>query len=217
MTHLPCKTYPCQEHGEIAVPISDLMIAGQLEIFPEVTGRGFFDIDFRRGQLILVAKGFVGLIPVNSRISIHVTPRCPVDNVLYLVQRAKRVLEYLPGHNRTYQFKKLPDGRAEELFTATLLDCLIEIERNGLMHRYVSYVTDYGWRGRLLVAPTVNNYITRGIRYRQTREVTELSTDIPEKPEHKRDAVPCSRLLLAVSRQQITGKSVTGGHSVQIV
>ena len=41
-------------------------------------------------------------------------------------------------------------------------------------------LTDRGWRGRLLVVPTVNNYIARGIRYRQTREVTELSTDIPE-------------------------------------
>ncbi len=177
---LPPKVYPCQEHGEVSVPITEVILDGKVELFPEVSGRGFFDIDFRAGRLVLIAKGYIGLIPLNDRVSIHVTPRVPVDNVLYLVQRAHKAVEYLPGYERTYRVERLPSGRSEELFAATLIACLVSIERSGLMRRYVSFDVDRGLRGRVLMAPTVNRFIAKGVRFHQTRRVTELSTDIPE-------------------------------------
>lgn len=177
---LLAKTYPCQEHDEVSVPITELLVEGKVEVFPEVTGRGFFDIDFRRGQLVLIAKSYVGLIPINPRVSIHVMPRMPIDNVLYLVQKAKKAVQYLPGYDRNYRIERLPSGRSEELFAASLLECLIDVERNGLIHRYVSYETNYGWRGRVLLSHTVSRHRSKGILFRQAHQLTELSVDIPE-------------------------------------
>ena len=123
--------YPCHEHGAICVPLNDLIVDGKLSIFPEVQGKGYFDIDFRGAELVLKAKNHVGLIPINSRVQIHVTPKVPIANLLYLVQRAKRAIKYLPGFFRSYKMEPLILDRAEELFARALLECLLGIERGG--------------------------------------------------------------------------------------
>jgi len=177
---LPTKTYPCEEHGEVTVPVTELMVGGKIDVFPEVTGRGYFDIDFRRGSLVLIAKSYIGLIPLNERVSIHVTPRLPVDNVLYLVERSTKALQYLPGYYRTYDIERLRSGHAEGLFTTSLLRCLVDVKRSGLMRHYVSHERERGWRGRLLLSPTINRFASKGIRFQQVRKETELSVDIQE-------------------------------------
>ena len=174
------KIYPCFEHGEVAVPIQDLIHEGSVEVFSELTGKGLFDIDFRKSKLVLVAKSFVGVIPINPRVSIHVLPRFPVDNILYLVQRANHAIEYLPGFARGYQIERLKSGDAEEIFSTSLLDGLRGIQRKGIMSRYVTRDVDRGWRGRVLLAPTVGRFLSRGIRHQQVRQITEFSADVPE-------------------------------------
>lgn len=172
--------YPCKEYEDVAVSLADLLVDGRVDVFSEVTSRGFFDIDFRRGEIVLRSKSFIGLIPINPRVTIHVTPKVPVGNILYLVHRAGESLTFLPDYIRKYQHEPLIVDRAEEIFASALIDCLLGIERSGLLRRYVPQLTERGWRGRILMSPTISRHIARGDRFNQTREVTEFSVDISE-------------------------------------
>ena len=63
---------------------------------------------------------------VNGEICIHVIPRFPVENLLYLVQKAAVMLRYLSGYMRTYKVERLATGKTEGLFASSLIDCLFE-------------------------------------------------------------------------------------------
>lgn len=172
--------YPCQEYGVVELPMADVVSDGTTDIYPEVTSRGYFDIDFREGRLVLTAKSFVGLIPINKRVSIHVLPRFPIANLLYFVHRADSMLRTVGGHSRSYHLEPLGEQSAEAMFGEALLKCLLDIERGGLLHRYIPRTTIGEWRGRLLVSPTISRFAARGIRHKQVREITDRTVDIAE-------------------------------------
>lgn len=161
------------------VPISEVVERGELDIFPEVRSKGYFDIDLRQGRLVLTAKNYIGLIPINSRVSIHVAPRAPIQNVLYLAQRANKAVSYVPRFTRGYAVTKLTSGHPEEVFAEPLVNYAVDVECNGLMRRYISRIVT-GFRGRILFAPTIVQRLRSAGTFGQVREVTEFSTDIPE-------------------------------------
>lgn len=179
-TLLASTTYPCKEYQKVQLPITDVFVDGRADVYPEVTGRGYFDVDFFDGQLWLTAKSFIGVIPINDRVNIHVLPRFPIDNIMYIVQRANSSLRYLPGYFRTYKVEKLVAGNAEELFAGALLDCLVGLERSGLLHRYLTAIEQGGLKGRLLISPTVTRFLSRGNRFMQVRSVSNRSVSLPE-------------------------------------
>ena len=53
---------------------------GKLDLYPEASAKGYFDIDFAEGRLVLKSRGFVGLIPLSDRVAIHVLPRAPIGS-----------------------------------------------------------------------------------------------------------------------------------------
>ena len=180
ITPAAATIYPCYEYGIVELPIEEVVSNGATDIFPEVTSRGYFDIDFRAGRLVLAAKSFVGLIPINKRVSIHVLPRFPIANLLYFVHKADAALRTLVEHSRSYRLAPLVDQSPEALFGETLLTCLLDIEKSGLLHRYIPRTTTGEWRGRLLVSPTISRFAARGIKHKQVREITDRTVDIAE-------------------------------------
>src|SRR5947209_3689899 len=98
------NVHVCREYEILAVPVRDLMDdGGRLEVYPEVSAKGYFDIDYAEGRLVLKSKGFVGLIPISDRVTIHVLPRTPIGNLLYMVWRSGGKLTSIGGFIRGYQ------------------------------------------------------------------------------------------------------------------
>ncbi|WP_419189002.1 5-methylcytosine restriction system specificity protein McrC [Stieleria marina] len=193
--------YPCLEHGEVVVPIENLIVDGKIDVFPEITGRGYFDIDYRGGELRLIAKSYIGVIPINSRVAIHVRPRFPIENALYLVQKAKKSLGALPSHLRKYAAEPLKAGSAEDLFGRAVIEALSVVQRDGLLRQYVTKETTHGFRGRIQFGKSVSRFIAKGYRYRHVRDVSFLTSDLPENRLVKHTLEHLVRYL-----QQLTGK-----------
>lgn len=170
--------FPCKEFEEAKVPLDRLYVNGRIEVYPDL--RKFFDIDYREGEIVLVAKSYVGLIPVNDRVAIHVVPRFPIANLFYILQRAESRLQFVPGHERAYDLAAETDLDPSALFAGRLLELLSHVRKEGLLRRYVSYTSEDRIDGALSFSDTVSRFYSRGIKHRQVRTITELSPDITE-------------------------------------
>lgn len=175
------KTYRCGEYETVNLPIGDLVGAnGELHVFPEANTGRFFDIDYAKGKLSLRSKGIVGLIPISEKVAIHVSPRAPIANLLYMTWRAGSRPESLAGFIRGYQTAPTTLEDPEDLYLRAFLDMLQQVERAGLLRRYRRRETTTELRGRLLVNPTVTRFRAKGVRHRNVFEVHEHTVDNPE-------------------------------------
>jgi 5-methylcytosine-specific restriction enzyme subunit McrC len=132
----PLRTYQCGEYEALNVGVTDLIGPnGELRLFPEVNTGRFFDIDYAKGKLTLRSKGVVGLIPITEKVAIHVRPRAPISNLLYMTWRAGMRPESLPGFIRSYQLATGTVEDPEDLYLHTFLNTLREVDQIGLLRR----------------------------------------------------------------------------------
>lgn len=172
--------YRCEEFGPVAVPISEVLRDGELEVYPEVSGKGYFDIDYQEGNLHLKATRYVGLIPITDRVAIHVAPRWPIANLLYLLWRGGGSPRILEGFARSYARSEEKIGSPDLLYADAFLAALRRIRESGLLKRYQRRETNSAMRGRFLPSRSINESIAKGIRHRPFFEVFEFGHDCPE-------------------------------------
>jgi 5-methylcytosine-specific restriction enzyme subunit McrC len=171
------QVYSCDEHGTVPVPLSELVTDDQLDIYPSIAGRGYFDIDYRQGALVLRASRYVGLIPISDRIAIHVRPKAPIANLMWLVWRSGGDFKQLEGIVRGYQALPGEIDDPEKLYVEVFLTALERLYRQGMMKRYVTREADNSWRGRLSLARSISRHYARGRRYAHTFATTDLTLD----------------------------------------
>lgn len=172
--------YSCREFDTVDIPFDDIVHAGRVDVYPQAVGRGFFDIDYRAGHLVLAAKNHVGLIPLNDRVAIHVLPRFPTSNVAHILSRSDPALRFIDPFVRRYALSLGKVANPEELFGPHLLQFSDQLQRHGLLRRYCAFDTEIPTSGMLLFSPTVERYTSRGIRHRHVRRETILTEDLPE-------------------------------------
>lgn len=177
---MPRTVFTCKEFEAVHVPLDALLKEGRVDVYPEASGKGFFDIDYRGGDIVLVARSYVGLIPINDQIAIHVIPRFPISNLFYILQKADASLKYVSGHLRLYGIAPRVEDDIASMFGTRMLENLTHIQRQGLLRRYESIERDDGLQGEIVMTKTISKYYSQGIRYRQVRRVTLHSTDISE-------------------------------------
>lgn len=175
------NVHVCREYEKLAVPLRDLMDAeGKLEVYPEVNAKGYFDIDYAEGKLVLKSKGFVGLIPISDRVTIHVLPRAPIGNLLYMVWKSGGKLTGIDGFVRGYQEEFGDILNPESVYFDTFLKTFRQFRYTGPLRRYRENEVDRDLRGRLLISKTVSRFRSHGMGHRQAFSVFDLSVDIPE-------------------------------------
>lgn len=174
--------YACEEHEQVEVPIEALMRRGQLEIYPEVAGHGYFDINYRRGDLVLRASRYVGLIPLSDRVAIHVRPKVPIKNLIWMTWRSGGSAARLEGFVRGYDPQPGAVRTPEDLYLDIFVASLEQATKRGLIKRYESRESEREWRGALAVSRSVERFYSRGISYRHVFDITDLSIDnIPNR------------------------------------
>lgn len=174
-------THICKEYETLAVPMREIMDAdGHLDLYPEVSSKGYFDIDFTQGKLVLKSKGVVGLIPLSDRVAIHVLPRAPIGNLIYMVWKAGLKITGLETFVRGYQEEWAALDNPEAVYFDTFLRTLREVRRTGILRRYRERETDRELRGRLLLSKTVSRFRSHGLAHRQVFSVFDHSVNIAE-------------------------------------
>lgn len=175
------QTYHCREYETVPVPMDELIGPnGEVRFFPEVNNGRYFDVDYAHGQLFLRSKGIVGLIPVSERVAVHVRPRAPISNLLYMTWRAGMKPKSLTGFIRSYQVAEEKIEFPEDLYLNAFQDALKNIDRVGPLRRYRERTNDRELRGRFLVNPTVTRLRAKGVSHRAVFSVNEHTVDNPE-------------------------------------
>jgi 5-methylcytosine-specific restriction enzyme subunit McrC len=172
--------YSCKEFEPVELPLDQLVVDGELQVYDSVQGKGYFDIDYRGGRMVLAPKSYVGLIPINDRVALHVIPRFPIANLLYILQKADAVARYVSGHSRSYGIASAHGADPIGIFASRFLESLTTIRTRGLLRRYESRERDDDFRGEIMMSQTVSRHLSQGRRYRQVRRVHELTFDLPE-------------------------------------
>jgi len=155
------------EHEQLEIPLSELMVADRLDLYPEVTGRDYFRVFFSRDRLILQPRGFVGLIPINDRVAIEVSPKFAVQNLARLLSIGEHTPISLAPHVRRYR----PDGRVIASVLDAMTGRLVELVDDIVSERghrdYLRTSVDTSLpRGRILVGETLTRHLARRAAHR---------------------------------------------------
>lgn len=177
---LAVQIIECQEHEVISVPIEDLLVDGEITLDERIADRGYLDVSIKGGRLSLRSTRFVGLIPLNNRISIRVSPKAKIGNLSQMIVRCGEIPFVIPEFSRGYMPRFEVNAKAEETYHSSFLRAVSGITQRGLLKSYVEIPDPPPWRGRLLVSQTVNRHISKGIRYKGEFEFKTLSANVPE-------------------------------------
>jgi 5-methylcytosine-specific restriction enzyme subunit McrC len=176
-SHKP-TIFPCVERHSVEVPLNELLTsAGKFEIWPTVASKGYFDIDYRGGQLVFKAGKFVGLIPINDRVVIDVKPKVSVADLLHIVDVAEEEVSFLDFFIRPYKEQKGVEDSLLALMVRTLLKQLHQVENEGLYKIYVRVQESGPFKPRINFSRTMQREWCRGNFSRTSNEVFCFTRD----------------------------------------
>lgn len=169
------KLIECREFEEVNLDISELMEKGEVVLHPDTARRGYFDIDFRGGRLVLVARGWVGQIPLNQSVVLDVRPRFPVSRLLYFLAKSGVIPPALHRLMRRYEVGS--DQTATSLYEAAFKQALPDLGRHGMLKTYERCESDLDRRGRLDLTRSVGRFWSKGIRSKGLFQRFDLTTN----------------------------------------
>lgn len=84
------------ERQPVTIPIKEVMgDDGLFSFVPEVKEKGYFDIDYRKNELVIIAGNYIGQVPLTEDIVIHVTPKVPIANLARIIGIASQPIRCL--------------------------------------------------------------------------------------------------------------------------
>lgn len=133
------------------IPIGMVMSAdGSFDFLPEVLQKGYFDIDYRGNELVVVAGKYVGQLPLTSKVAIHVRPKMPLGNLARVVGMANQPIRCLDFFRRKYFLKGDASQTLQEGMAHSLLAALTAVDAEGIWREYVPRSSSLGGpRGRV--------------------------------------------------------------------
>ena len=153
------------ERKPIKIPIGEVMDAsGHLEFVPEVKSKGYFDIDYRKGELVVVAGKYIGQVPLTPTLAIQVTPKVPLGNLTRIIGLANQPIRCLEYFRRKYTLKGEAASTVQEAIAQSLLASLRELDAEGVFREYRRFRQASGSiRGRIDIPAYVSKSLSKGV------------------------------------------------------
>ena len=167
------------EWGPTDIPIEYVMKDGKFNIYPEVQRKGYFNILFRSNSLTLTAGEYIGLIPLNDNVAIHVQPKVPLDNLIHFISKSGEKVTAI-NFEREYSELRYFSPNIFEFIIRSLLFELRNMDKLGVFRKYTTVDCNDGMpRGKLLFKGTMRN-IMRHQNHNVSYSYFMLDKDIPE-------------------------------------
>ncbi len=130
------QVYVGEEHGKIALPVADVMLDGELNIFKEIESQGIFQLRFTGTKLEFFAGKYIGIIPINPHLTIEVRPRVPVKNLVRCLKISRSNFKELRGLKRLFDSSKDSFDALLDTLTEDLLEAVERIRYFGIYKTY---------------------------------------------------------------------------------
>lgn len=168
-----------REFDTVPVPSDLLMTGGQLDVNPAIVKQDLFAVRFGASELQIQARGFVGLIPINDRLTLEVAPRFPASNLTRLVEVSGVPPKALADVMRTYRRARTMFPSLIGLYAEALLQSVTEVTTSGLLREYEwREEVSSNPRGRILVGKSIQATIARGVHNKLAFGWYQRTTDI---------------------------------------
>lgn len=127
-----------QERSEIDINISEIVgTDGSINMLPQV--KNYFSIDYKpkNNQLSLMAKGFIGLIPITTELAVDIRPKFSIKNLTKLVATAQGKFHPISFFNRLYDEKEDRPDIVYDFLVESFIHELKIIYKEGVYREYV--------------------------------------------------------------------------------
>lgn len=162
----PWRIVTCKEFATSEVEPPRIVRAdGSVDVFKEIEKSGYLSFEVSSKGVQVRAGQHVGLIPVNSRLAIRVTPRVPLQNLTRMVTDLNLDLQALSALRH---YGDSPDLALwmTDVLTDALLESLDGLREQGIQRQYVRKSdTSSAPRGRISFAETARLW-ARGERHK---------------------------------------------------
>ncbi len=138
MTALKPRVQTIKSRESIVIPHDELIADGELLLYPDIADNTYFTVQFLRRQLQLTAKQYIGLIPVNPRLTINVEPKLLVRNLSRVIALAQHPDVALDAYLQRYDTQLGMTVNIVEFLARNLLIALRAVETYGLHRIYTS-------------------------------------------------------------------------------
>jgi 5-methylcytosine-specific restriction enzyme subunit McrC len=171
--------YSCTERQIVPVPPAEFIgPQGKVRLFKEVLSRGYFDIDFRAGQVVLVAGRFVGLIPLNDDIVVEILPKANLADFAHVLEVAGDDPGSLHFFERAYLEKQGIDAFFP-LIVQSLLRQLQAVAQEGILKAYTRKSGIHTFKPTINFSKTLQRVWARGDFSHSYSDVFEFTKDTP--------------------------------------
>lgn len=171
--------YRVDEYEMLDVPLEDLLTDGELDLDPEGAGR-YFTFQLKKGKLRLQAGWFIGYIPINDRVAVEVSPRCPIGNLGRILRIGGFAPKIIENYARSYSADAVELPELRDLYAESLLEELRVIEAQGRMRDYSQRTERTSTlRGRLVLGSVHTQMAAAGGSTHVTASWFERTADIP--------------------------------------
>ena len=151
--------YSVEEFQELPIRVQDLGERGFSDVNPQIFERGYLGVRFSRGLPVLTASHFVGLIPINARLAVIVSPRVPVRNLARILSSSEEGAKTLSGLERSYRGGGLKFANLLEILAEGLVALTARIQVRGLQMEYLHQRQASAFlRGKLLIGETTSRF-----------------------------------------------------------
>lgn len=173
--------YTAREREATTIPIADILRDGEIDIYLNVQRREFFDITFRGDRLTVTAGKYVGLIPLNERVFVDVTPKMPVMNLVKIVSAVGGDVTQVDVLEREYETSGIRPDAILEAIGSAFARSLQRLEIRGLAREY-QRANDEGpsLKGQIQFIPSLQRHWSRGRCHVAVCEHSNLSADTSE-------------------------------------
>ncbi|WP_175723279.1 5-methylcytosine restriction system specificity protein McrC [Burkholderia ambifaria] len=125
-----------QEYDPVNVDPSLYMDGSQLSIYSEVLARDYVSIRWKKGVPTFYAGGYVGIIPINDRLTLDVRPKVPLSNLERIIKLANHSPFELSGLEREYASYREASGPIEDFLVDSFIDKIELVVSSGLLRQY---------------------------------------------------------------------------------
>ncbi|QGV67294.2 5-methylcytosine restriction system specificity protein McrC [Clavibacter nebraskensis] len=168
------------EYGILKIPADLWVGTGHKAIFnTEIENRDILRPSFVKGELRLQATSYVGVIPLNERVVVRVSPRVPLANLTRMVVDTGHGLTALTAL-REYSGKGTADDWAMDLYATALIDYVDGLLLEGVLRTYVRREDEGHYpHGRMEMSRTLQRFAARGVHNKAAYSWHERTTDNP--------------------------------------
>jgi 5-methylcytosine-specific restriction enzyme subunit McrC len=174
------KVFTAVEYEAVPIPLSDLIINGEMSIYPKIAEGDFLRVYASRDKLVFQTGGYMGLIPINDRVVLDVKPRVPVRNLERMLLKTQHSPKALNFYQREYSHHEEIIPSLIDVLTDALIAGLEQISVNGIHREYIYVEQDTSFpKGRILIGQTIKQHLLKGRNHSISAAWYAPSIDIP--------------------------------------